>query len=70
MFNDLLLLRMSPENTFGPCLCTRHLTIDTFRTFIQIVDDIVVVVGSVIVHVSILQEFWSANLRSDERKAI
>lgn len=61
---NILLLRMSPENTFGPCLCARHLTIDTFRTFIQIVDDIVVVVGSVIVHVSILQEFWPAIVKT------
>lgn len=62
------LLCMSPKDTFGPRLCARRFTTNALGTFIQIVDDIVVVVGSVIVHVSVLQEFWSAKNETEKRR--
>lgn len=47
------------QNTFGPCLWLRWFGGDSAIFLVQIVNDVVVVVESVVVHVVILQEAWS-----------
>lgn len=49
---------MCAEDSFGPRLSAWHLDLLAARPLVQIVDDVVVVVGAIIVHVSILQKLW------------
>lgn len=53
-------LLVRAKDAFGPVLGTRHLRLDATRPLVQIIDDVVVVVGAVIVHVLVLQELWPA----------
>lgn len=47
---------MCAEDAFGPCLGSRNLDLLAARTLVQVIDDVVVVVGSIIVHISVLEE--------------
>lgn len=52
------LLCVSSQNALGPCLRPGNVAIHSLGTFVQVVYNVVVVVGSVVVHVSVLQELW------------
>lgn len=52
------LLCVGPQHTFCPGLCSWDFGIFSLGAFVQIIYDIVVVVSSIVVHVTVLQEFW------------
>lgn len=55
---NLVVLGMCAEDSFGPGLSSRNLDLLAARALVQVVDDVVVVVGSIIVHISVLKELW------------
>lgn len=56
---SLILLFDGSQDSFSPSLGLWRFTLDSAVFFVQIVNNIIVVVESVVVHVVVLQETWS-----------
>lgn len=52
------LLGVCSQDSFGPGLGPWNFRLLATRTLVQVVDDVVVVVGAIVVHVAVLQELW------------
>lgn len=58
--NFVCLLGMCAEDSFCPGLSSWYFHLHAARTLVQVVNDVIVVVGAVVVHVTVLQELWPA----------
>lgn len=61
------LLLVGSKDAFSPVLCTRHFCLDATRPLVQIIDDVVVIIGAVIVHVLILKELRPVKKRMQDK---
>lgn len=56
-------LFQGPEDALSPCLGLGDILFDSLLLVVQIVDNIIVIVKPIVVHVAVLQESWSRNQR-------